>query len=49
MLQKVCMVKVSRNGHVSQIRGKICFINMVEPEEGEKLFEKYKAINWVLG
>jgi len=49
MLQKVYMIKVSRNGLMSQIRGKICFINMVEPEEGEKLFEKYKAINWVLG
>jgi len=22
---------------------------MVEPEEGEKLFEKYNSINWVLG
>ena len=31
------------------IRGKICFIKMVEPEEGEKLFAKYNLINWVLG
>lgn len=31
------------------IKGKICFINMVEPQEGEKLFAKYNSINWGLG
>ena len=40
----------SRKGYFKEwIRGKICFINMVEPEEGKKLFEKYNSINWVLG
>ena len=28
------------------LRGKICFIFMVEPQEGEKLFEKFNNIEW---
>ena len=39
-------IECNKAFYKEHIYGKIYFVNMIEPEEAEKLFELAKAINW---